>query len=210
MIRFLNSHKNKTVILKTEGGICSQIAFAALGKYFENIGYKVKYDITWFQEWGKGMDGVHKMNYDMDKAFPNLKLEIASEKEIEYYKKHYTSDMHKLKNKMYVSGFPIEREPLFIKYIDYFKSYFDPIDKENISSLINKIENSNSCAIHVRRGDLSKFNIHYGEPADIDYFIKAIKIIETFNKNVKFFFFSEEPEWIKENILPMLDSKINY
>ena len=40
------------VIIRTDGGAGSQVCFCALGKFFEDKGYKVKYDMTWFREYG--------------------------------------------------------------------------------------------------------------------------------------------------------------
>ena len=213
MTNFFNlfKAKEKTVIIRTDGGICSQIFFCALGKHFEDLGYTVKYDTTWFDEWGETHDGVNTRNYDMAKAFPGLKLQTASKKEILYYKIfHRSFNLNKLKRKMYINGYPVEREKTFLKYIDYFKKHFDPVDKDVIVDLASKIENNNSCAIHVRRGDLSSYNIYYGAPAPVSYFLKAINLINSLHKDVKFFFFSEEPQWIKENILPELASDVAY
>lgn len=41
------------IIVRSDGGACSQIAFAAFGKYFLDKGFKVKFDLTWFEDYGK-------------------------------------------------------------------------------------------------------------------------------------------------------------
>ena len=80
---------NNLIIIRTEGGLCSQIYYASLGQYFANKGYKVKYDLEWFEKHGMDNNGILARNYDMPKAFPNLHLEIATEQEIELYKRKY-------------------------------------------------------------------------------------------------------------------------
>jgi len=203
----LNKENEKQVIIRMDGGISSQIAFCALGKHFEDLGYKVKYDISWFKEYGEKLNGVNVRNYIIDKVFPALNFEIATQEEVSYYKKHFNihQNIQDLQDKMYIDGYPAQRESLFIKYLEYFKANFKPLGIENITHLIKEIEENNSCAVHVRRGDLAKENIYYGKLADVDYFLKAINLIQCFNKNIKFFFFSEEPQWIKENIIPNLN-----
>ncbi|WP_279386179.1 hypothetical protein [Helicobacter cinaedi] len=40
--------EDNLIIIRVDGGIASQIAFVALGKAFEEKGYRVKYDLSWF------------------------------------------------------------------------------------------------------------------------------------------------------------------
>lgn len=50
--------KDNLIIIRSDGGICSQIAFCSLGYYLEQKGYKVKYDLNWFKQYGKDMNGI--------------------------------------------------------------------------------------------------------------------------------------------------------
>ena len=200
------------VIIRTDGGICSQIAFAALGKYFEDKGCKVKYETDWFKEWGKGTDGRLIMNYDMPKAFPNINSEIASDNEIKYTKENYTltKTISECDSLAYINGYPPEREISLIKYKDYFKEHFNPIDKILVADIEKNILSGVSCGVHVRRGDLSVYNSAYGYPTPVEYYVKAIKIIHGLSPDVKFFFFSDECDWIRQEIVPKIDFNINY
>ena len=136
-----------TVIVRTDGGICSQIAFAALGKYFEDKGYKVKYDLNWFKNWGKGLDGHFIMNYDMPKAFPGIIFETATDDEIKYYKENciITGSVPECTAPAYVNGYPKERRSLSIKYADYFRMNFHPVDKEEVVVLEKEMLSVKSC-----------------------------------------------------------------
>ena len=51
------------------------------------------------------------------------------------------------------------------------------------------IENHNSIAVHVRRGDLAEYNIAYGYPVTINYFVEAIKYIKEKTIDPVFYFF---------------------
>lgn len=203
----------KFVIIRTDGGICSQLYFCALGKYFEDRGYNVKYDTSWFRDYGMDTDGIFVRNYDIEKAFKNLNLQIATETEINLYKKKYKrkkgQSLSECAPPIYIDGYPDERPLLMVKYKDYFKKnfVFSTTDIEQ-QKILNEINETNACAIHVRRGDIATSN-WYGETAGSDYFLKAINIINSVHENVKFYFFSDEPAWIKENIVPKLGD-INY
>ena len=41
--------EDNLIIVRVDGGIASQIGFVALGKAFEEKGYQVKYDLSWFE-----------------------------------------------------------------------------------------------------------------------------------------------------------------
>lgn len=181
-------------VIKTDGGICSQILFAALGKYYEDNGFKVKYDISFFKDYGLDVYGKFCRNYDINKAFPNLKLELANDEEIKKAKL----------NKNYIDYYSEKRYYSLIKYRDYFKKNFKP---EGINqNLLNDIKNRNACAIHVRRGDLANSTGgSYGYPPSVNYFIKSINLVKALCPEVKFYFFSDEPNWIEENIIPKLN-----
>ena len=110
---------------------------------------------------------------------------------------------------MYIDGYPQERSYLIpLKYSAFFKRHFAPKEFDNkdssIYALLESIKTSNSCGIHARRGDLADFDPAYGYPASKEYFLKAINAINTLHKNVVFYFFSDEPKWVVENIIPYL------
>ena len=67
---------------------------------------------------------------------------------------------------------------------------------------MQEIMKCNSCGVHIRRGDLAKFNPAYGCPADKDYFLRVIDIVNKTNDNVCFYFFSNGMDWVKEHIIP--------
>lgn len=92
------------------------------------------------------------------------------------------------------------------------KKYFDNIRSEILEEFTPKhdkleenkelydiIENTNSVCISVRRGDfLDSENKARHFVCDLDYFKKAIEIINKSVKNPKFIIFSDDVEWCKE------------
>ncbi|MGX2985055.1 alpha-1,2-fucosyltransferase [Helicobacter sp. 23-1048] len=201
------------IILYMDGGLCSQICFMALGKYFQDKGYQVKYDMSWYEENADLPQGT----YALDKAFPSITIESASKEEITLYKQKYTTKP-KLSTldiipPAYVGGY--RQDEFFIaKYKDFFLQAFHPKEFDDTNSeqykLLKEIQETNSCGVHCRRGDLSEFHPVYGSPADVKYFLETINIINKTNKNVYFYLFSDTPEWVKENIVPHLSKDIKY
>ncbi|AWI34727.1 hypothetical protein [Helicobacter apodemus] len=88
--------RDNLVIIRVDGGICSQISFVALGSAFEAKGYEVQYDLSWFEEQGigaynpsNGYDKVYNVSFDIPKAFPTLPIKIAEKTEAKHYKRFY-------------------------------------------------------------------------------------------------------------------------
>lgn len=203
----------KTAVIRSDGGICSQISFAALGRELELLGYTVKYDLSWFEEFGADLNKKQARNYDMLKAFPDLKLLEADKDEIFYFKTHYKTFKgldRKLDDNLYIDGYPEERPYLSVKHREYFIQHFKPADLDKINDVLEKMRNTSSCAVHVRRGDLSAYNPAYGEPVSAQYFLDAMELLCLKDKNIVFYFFSDEIEWVKENILPKIEGKYKY
>ncbi|EOI6144382.1 alpha-1,2-fucosyltransferase [Campylobacter coli] len=214
---------NNTVIIKVDGGIASQINFYALGQLFAKKGYKVKYDITWFD-----INGVNVYNtnngysqsfnayWDLPKIFPDLKIDIATKEEIHTFKKKYkVNDERALEFKppMYIDGYNLSlgRQVNTTCIYNNLKKYFNPIDlssNKEFATLANEIENSPSCGIHIRRGDLSQEHIVYGKPTSIEYFLKTIDLANKLKPNLKLFLFSDDKQWVQDNLIPHI--KQNY
>lgn len=64
--------------------------------------------------------------------------------------------------------------------------------------LLDEINRTNSVAVHVRRSDYltSEIHMNYG----IDYFREAVNYIHQFVQNPKFFIFSDDLSWCRQNL----------
>lgn len=92
----------------------------------------------------------------------------------------------------------------------YFNEYADIIKKDfsfglnlddSDNKIAEKIRSTYSVFIHIRRGDYitnSETNAYHGV-CGIEYYNKAVDIILEKNRNVIFFIFTDDPEWVKEN-----------
>jgi virulence-associated protein VapD len=64
------------------------------------------------------------------------------------------------------------------------------------------IEESESVSIHVRRGDYvnnPKVNEYHGS-LQSDYYLKAIEVINNKVSDSKFYIFSDDIEWVRDNM----------
>lgn len=182
----------------------------------------------------KRFKGINLHNgFEVEKVFPNARLKKASpynlfrisyyipnyvlsrlgrkflpQRKSEYvapYSKNYSYDKEAFEN---------EKSCYYEGYWQCFK-YFNPIkgqlrttfshpcpNRYN-SDLIEKIKQSSSVGIHVRRGD------YLNEPefrgiCDIDYYRKAINHILGGYSDSTFFIFSNDIQWCKENLVPLI------
>jgi hypothetical protein len=84
------------------------------------------------------------------------------------------------------------------------------LDKLN-KRLEEKIHNSNSVAVHIRRGDYisNSSAAHVHGICSIEYYLNAISYLSNFFDNLKLFVFSDDIAWAKNN-LKELNYEIEY
>lgn len=207
------------VIVKIIGGLGNQMFQYAYAKALEQKGHEVKIDISAFE--------TYKLHggYQLDKYNIDLDSSIKDEND-KFYKNTF---FYKVLRRfgMDFSRRIKEKSLLFDKklleiddnsYLDgyfqcekYFKDIREIILKQftinqDISNytkeIKNKIQNSqNSCSLHIRRGDfVNSTNINIHGTCDIEYYKKAIQYLEEKVENINYFIFSDDIEWVKENL----------
>lgn len=97
-----------------------------------------------------------------------------------------------------------QNEKYFIDIADEIKKEF--VLKNDFSAkakeYLQRIENSNSVSLHIRRGDYvanKKINAYHGV-CGLDYYNEAMKIIKEKINNPIFFVFSDDIHWAEENL----------
>lgn len=202
------------IIVRVDGGICSQIAFVSLGMWLEKeYNVSVKYDLSWFDTWGKDMNGTFERNWDMIRAFPKLSLDVASTEEVDGAMKSgvvcETLDgiidfcINRRGDIAYLCGYP-NRDDATIHMSRFLKDGFQPQLDEGLVRYRDQLINSESCAVHIRRGDLAVPNPYYGNPTSLQYFKDAIGTVKGLYPDTKFYFFSDEPEWCERNLFSVI------
>ncbi len=210
------------IIVNLKGGIGNQLFQYALGRHLAlKNNTELKLDIS-------GLDKANKVGdiyrpFDLDSF--SIKATIANNDEVSKLKYPYGL----LSKAWRWFSFKILKEknlvfdPKVLKWSDnlyldgYWQSpkYFDDIRETLLSELVfnrilstsaqdylKQIETNNSIALHVRRGDyvknptvLKEFGI-----CSNDYYTKAVKYISENVTHPIFFVFSDDIEWVKENI----------
>ena len=200
--------RDDKIVIRVDGGICSQIAFVALGLDLAGRGNKVLFDLSWFRDCGKDADGKFARNWDMPKAFPELPLSVADEATVGTYRKRHSqrgSDLRAFKPPLYIGGYPDPaRMASLLKHRDLWQIRFKPELDDRRRRLLPEIELRPSCAVHVRRGDLAKTNYAYGEPTSVRYYRRAVGIVRGLVPGIRYYFFSDEPQWVRDVLVPAL------
>jgi len=114
---------------------------------------------------------------------------------------HFVEDFFLLPSDIYLSGYwQSEKYFELIKTVirEQFKSRI-PLDEVNKLAK-HKFASEESVSIHVRRGDYSSnaFNSFFGT-LEIEYYRSAITKIKSMCSSPVFYFFSDDPDWCKEN-----------
>ena len=208
--------QDNLIIIRVDGGIASQISFVALGKAFEELGHKVKYDLGWFDSVAKGFynttngyDKEYNLYFDIPKAFPSLPIEIASKEEVKHYEANYFIDDDNVityQPPLYVGGYLGRRYDIYFSSL--FASTFEPKEVHEEGSafydFLHEILHSQACGIHIRRGDLSQNHVVYGEPTSLAYFQQTIKLVRKIQPQSMFYLFSDDVAFAKEHIAPLI------
>lgn len=210
----------RMVLIRMDGGICSQMHFYLIGCLFQDKGYKVKFDLEFYHLFAKDINGKFDRNFDLLKAFPNLNIQAASKFErITYLKFKCYNDYSDIKDPLkylnihppvYFTGWFRDSIGLYERIPSIFSFARSHLSSGSVN-VLNKIENTNNpVAIHVRRGDLSVFNGAYGDPVSSQYFNHSIKFIESQIGPSFYFIFSDETEWVRENLIANLEIGSNF
>ena len=218
--KIVNRGISDMYIVYMDGGLCSQMQQYMVGKYLAGKGYKVKYDITWYEKY-RGV-GVNSRKFELLNLFGELEIEIATKKEVQYYKKNYffkttcEGALNQWGNlteipapPQYVGGYYNLGVESYKLFKEIFKISVDNLYiQESIKDIYRKIKGDiGSVGVHVRRGDMSKEG-GYWTVVSPQYFINAM---EMYDINIStFYFFSDEVDWIEEHILPKLKKNIRY
>ena len=208
------------IIVKIIGGLGNQMFQYAYAKKLDTLGFEVKIDTSAFIHYnlhsGYGLD-----NY-------SISLQVADNKELSKFKKHRLLGKIFKKTPFLAGQFNIEKSLLYDErylkvsdgsYVEgYFQSekyFFDiketllkefqikPEISDYSKSLAKKILQSDTAvSIHIRRGDYihnPKANAVHGV-CPLEYYKKAISLLEGKFENPTFFIFSDDIEWSRENL----------
>ena len=116
---------------------------------------------------------------------------------------NYWVGINTLKENIYLDGY-WQSERYFISFADKIREDFtfkQPLSNQN-ADIADKISRVNAVSLHVRRGDYisDKRNAFIGV-CTLDYYKTAIEIIKTQVDNPMFFVYSDDINWVKNNLV---------
>lgn len=150
----------------------------------------------------------HKFTYRViRKFFPSL----IRKKIYRYDPLNFDPAFAQLGNEVYLDGY-FQSAYYFLKAENAIRSHFrfkNHLAGKN-KTLSEEISSCNSVSIHVRRGDyLSEINRGlFGNICTLDYYSKAISIIQKEIPDPHFYIFSDDVAWVKENL--KMDSPVTF
>ncbi len=203
------------IIIRLKGGLGNQLFQYAFGRLLSiRNGAEVKYIFS-----NNGSD--IQREYKLDKF--NAVVEIASDEEVQKtrYSLGFFSkiiELFKIKilrefNIGYVPGLLNKKNGYFEGYWQSYK-YLEPIKKELLEevslknpdsikkyAILNKIENTNSVCVNVRRGDYVSNPKNAAEYVTfgMEYYESAFKLIKEKVVTPTLFIMSDDIEWCKNN-----------
>ncbi len=216
---------SQKVIIQVDGGICSQMHQYILGQVYADKGCKVRYDLSFYEEWGSDINQEFVRNFDLLKAFPYLTLKRPSDRAVKLYRDRFFyvgnfTDMRyepddfsflQCTPPIYMGGYYVLPSEVWLPiFRRLFRITPGVLDAAN-EKLYREIEQTpETVAVHVRRGDLKAEVFAYGRPATIEYFRKSILFFGEKLNSPCFYFFSDEPHWVLQDMIPQLPDCYTY
>lgn len=200
------------IIVSITGGLGNQIWLYAIGSAAsQSSGLPVKYDLSWYEKYGKDINGLQNRRFELLNVFPKLTLERATKKEAWIYRRCFCyapqymcvfdGSVYLTKEPRYLYGF--YANAAYLKALDaafWGQFLFAPLSKEADLRVLNVIKaTETSVAVHVRRGDYVG-SVH--DVVGLSYYRRAF---DFFEKNLSaappvFFVFSNDIEWTKRSL----------
>tara|TARA_A100001015_G_scaffold298886_1_gene382221 strand:- start:2061 stop:2921 length:861 start_codon:yes stop_codon:yes gene_type:complete len=209
---------NKISIVKIMGGLGNQLFQYALAR--SNTLYNgndLYLDTTWYDNQKEREFQLEQLNinakiadFDLIKNFMTKKNRFLSLLNKNHYKTvyeenifSYDEDILYSKGNIYLSGY-WQNEKYFLEKRGTILNDFQlkiELDDYN-KKILKEINNSKSISVHIRRGDIAKdprLKERIGT-IDLEYYRFAIKKISKDQDNLKFFIFSDDIDWAKNNL----------
>lgn len=213
------------IIINLTGGLGNQMFQYAFGKYIATINktdLKYHYTSALFntpREFNLGVfkiTGLPASNEDLSKLGiartrvlnrlfylidERYGIQLNNRIVTESYPYVFNKKYFGIKDNTYIQGYWANEK--YFKDIDKtIRNEYEPLkqlDKRNID-VLNKIRFSSSISIHIRRTDYVTNKKNIPKFIGLEYYINSIKKIRSIVKNPKFFVFSDDISWCRNNL----------
>lgn len=194
-------------IIKIMGGIGNQMFQYALYKALILKGITTKCDISSYLK-------DSQRSFELLKVFPNVHLDIENTNNFVAYNNPLNNHLlfQEKEDGVFDETIFIQKdasicgywqsEKYFVDISDIIREdfIFSPKDEDLIAFAKIILLNKNAVSLHVRRGDYLKFSEIYGGICTLNYYKQAMKYVEKQIQHPKYYIFSDDLAWVKENI----------
>lgn len=206
-------------IIRVKSGLGNQMFQYALYRQLEYMRQDARLDVSYINK------NPEHNGYELYKVF-HVTPRYATAEEVEYCQKKNGGIYGTIRTALTFKEFfgEIERfvnKDLFYtddillngywQHLAYFRDviaelkkefvFCGPIDDKNARYMRN-IQGEDTVSIHIRKGDYlsAEFRDWYGHICGVDYYKRAVDLIRTMVKNPKFYIFSDDFEWVNQNL----------
>lgn len=205
------------LILFCEGGVSAQITQYIYGQMLLDKGYRLKYDHTFYRENGADADGRFDRSFTLDRLCELDRFSVAPAWQSGYYRRHHLYAGNQPPNDPVADLDRPWQPPLFLgqyyrcepqQFLPAVRRYIRLRPPEQVLdgpglALYREISACDAVGVHVRRGDMANQAYHRRLP-ELEYYLNAVTAPEFAGKT--FYFFSDEPDWVRDTLLPRLPS----
>ncbi len=207
------------LIVQIVGGLGNQMFQYALARSLHEQGYEVKLDISAFESY-KLHGGYQLLKYNISIPIATAeeinklkinKLFVAFEKFLHIPFSKWIREKNFLFQKdlitsdnVYISGY-FQTEKYFLEIRNILLEEF--VLTQSISNYTNSMKESiekteQSVSLHVRRGDYinNPIALKTHGICSLEYYKTAINFLEKQYSNITFFLFSDDVDWVRENL----------
>ncbi len=189
------------IIVRLIGGLGNQLFQYAMARHVAEIHRALlKIDVSEFE--------IYKLHEYSLQHFGILE-NLASAEElcaVQYLKEkhfHFDGDFKAIGDNVLLKGY-WQTEKYFREIADTIRNECvvkKPLDSENLR-VAQCIDASNAVAVHIRRCDYlpATYGDQIIESLPLEYYLRAIAMLSRVEKDLHFFIFSDDPEWVKENV----------
>jgi hypothetical protein len=199
------------ITIKIIGGLGNQLFQYAFGRSLSHdLNTEISFDLSYYYESSKSpKHAIYSLNlFNIKENIDTMNFSDKESSKLNYYDEASFNELtgfpslnnyNKLKLPAYFDGY-WQSEKYFLHNEKIIRNELElKIPLTGTNKLVAKdILDHNSVAMHIRRGDY-RDHPHFGM-CDIDYYNKAVSFIEKHVESPKFYIFSDDPLWVKENI----------
>lgn len=190
------------VITQLIGGLGNQMFQYAMARHLAEINHAtLKIDLSPFEEYKLHKYSLGHLNIIEDFASMEDIHSVTPIKEKHF---HYDPNFRAIGDNVLLKGY-WQTEKYFCGIPGLIRRELEvksPLKNKNLH-IAKLIEESNSASLHIRRCDYvpNTYGDQILDSLTLDYYFEAIKLLANDEQDLHFFIFSDDPGWVKDNVI---------